>query len=624
VETPFNAVIAGRDIESTGFAWWSGNARLINVSGKLLGAHVAHAGLMVFWCGAMTLFEVAHYIPEKPLYEQGCILIPHLTTLGWGVGPGGEVTNVYPFFVVGVLHLISSAVLGFGGVYHSLIGPDTLEESFPFFGYDWRDKNKMTTILGIHLILLGIGCFLLVAKACFVGGLYDTWAPGGGDVRVVSAPTLNPLIIFGYVLKSPFGGDGWIISVNNLEDLVGGHIWLGFLCVVGGIWHILTKPFAWARRTFVWSGEAYLSYSLAALSGMGLTAAVFVWYNNTAYPSEFFGPTGPEASQSQAFTFLVRDQRLGANVASAQGPTGLGKYLMRSPSGEIIFGGETMRFWDMRAPWVEPLRGPNGLDLNKIRNDIQPWQERRAAEYMTHAPLGALNSVGGVATEINSVNYVSPRSWLCCSHFFLGFFLWVGHLWHAGRARAAAAGFEKGINRENESSHKRLSGKSSSAPLMLSAIDFDRACGLLHECEQFERAELWHAASADCGQCKGFPFRVCSDVQAQFGACGCLVAVSMDEDAKLAKDLVSVYQAVKNKVAMRKDEKSATDEQMLMKLLGLPNGRSKVHDFDLKKSTHRTAREPFRATIMNKAQMIKVKRAREQKNFDKNFLGKRR
>jgi photosystem II CP43 chlorophyll apoprotein len=45
--------------------------------------------------------------------------------------------------------------------------------------------------------------------------------------------------------------------VNNMEDIIGGHIWLGFLCIVGGIWHILTKPFSWARRTFVWSGEAY-------------------------------------------------------------------------------------------------------------------------------------------------------------------------------------------------------------------------------------------------------------------------------------------------------------------------------------------------------------------------------
>ncbi|KAK6768086.1 hypothetical protein RDI58_030671 [Solanum bulbocastanum] len=335
-----NEALAGRDQETTGFAWWAGNARLINLS-----------------------------------------------------------------------------VLGFGGIYHALLGPETLEESFPFFGYVWKDRNKMTTILGIHLILLGIGAFLLVFKALYFGGVYDTWAPGGGDVRKITNLTLSPSIIFGYLLKSPFGGEGWIVSVDDLEDIIGGHVWLGSICILGGIWHILTKPFAWARRALVWSGEAYLSYSLGALAVFGFIACCFVWFNNTAYPSEFYGPTGPEASQAQAFTFLVRDQRLGANVGSAQGPTGLGKYLMRSPTGEVIFGGETMRFWDLRAPWLEPLRGPNGLDLT---------------------------------TEINAVNYVSPRSWLATSHFVLGFFFFVGHLWHAGRARAAAAGFEKGIDRDFE------------------------------------------------------------------------------------------------------------------------------------------------------------------------------
>jgi photosystem II CP43 chlorophyll apoprotein len=83
---------------------------------------------------------------------------------------------------------------------------------------------------------------------------------------------------------------------------------------------------------------------------------------------------------------------------------------MRSPTGEIIFGGETMRFWDLHAPWLEPLRGPNGLDLSKLKKDIQPWQERRSAEYMTRAPLGSLNSVGGVAptpiTFIGAVKHV--------------------------------------------------------------------------------------------------------------------------------------------------------------------------------------------------------------------------
>jgi photosystem II CP43 chlorophyll apoprotein len=91
----------------------------------------------------------------------------HLATLGWE-WPGGEIIDIYPYFVVGVLHLISSAVLGFGGIYHSLL-VHTLETNAPLFGYDWRDKNKMTTILGIHLCLLGIG--FLISYQSNVGGV---------------------------------------------------------------------------------------------------------------------------------------------------------------------------------------------------------------------------------------------------------------------------------------------------------------------------------------------------------------------------------------------------------------------------------------------------------------------
>jgi photosystem II CP43 chlorophyll apoprotein len=107
----------------------------------------------------------------------------------------------------------------------------TLETNAPLFGYDWRDKNKMITILGIHLCLLGI-CFLISYQSN-VGGVYDTWAPGGGCSCFQSKPNIKSTCYFGYVFKSPFGGDGWIIS-NNMEDLVGGHIWVGILCLTGG------------------------------------------------------------------------------------------------------------------------------------------------------------------------------------------------------------------------------------------------------------------------------------------------------------------------------------------------------------------------------------------------------
>ena len=39
---------------------------------------------MVFWAGAMMLFEVSHFTFDKPMYEQGFICMPHVATLGYG------------------------------------------------------------------------------------------------------------------------------------------------------------------------------------------------------------------------------------------------------------------------------------------------------------------------------------------------------------------------------------------------------------------------------------------------------------------------------------------------------------------------------------------------------------
>ncbi|MEA5617201.1 chlorophyll a/b binding light-harvesting protein [Cronbergia sp. UHCC 0137] len=276
---------------NTQLSWLVGNARLTDFSGQLLGAHIAHAGLIMFWVGTTTISEVLRFVPDVPMYEQGLVLLPHLATLGWGID-SGVVVDTYPYFVIGILHLIASAVLGAGGLFHVFRAPAILYNvggRVAKFHYEWNDPKQLSLILGHHLVILGLGAFLLVLKAMFFGGIYDSHV---GDIRLISNPTLNPQIIFSYLIGIKDGN--WnilgIASVDNLEDVIGGHIWISFILITGGIWHIVVQPFAWVRRILpIENGEEILSYSLLGLALMAWISSTFVGYNTTVFPSQFYG-----------------------------------------------------------------------------------------------------------------------------------------------------------------------------------------------------------------------------------------------------------------------------------------------------------------------------------------------
>jgi photosystem II CP43 chlorophyll apoprotein len=121
----YRSKLAERSLISSRYSWWAGNSRFINSSGKFLGAHVSHAGLIMLWAGGMTLFELSHLLVERPFYEQGFIVLPHLSSLGISVGSSCEAEDLYAIFVVGVLHIISSGILVIGGLYHSIISSVT-------------------------------------------------------------------------------------------------------------------------------------------------------------------------------------------------------------------------------------------------------------------------------------------------------------------------------------------------------------------------------------------------------------------------------------------------------------------------------------------------------------------
>jgi photosystem II CP43 chlorophyll apoprotein len=234
-------------------------------------------------------------------------LLPHLAALGWGVGSNGQILETDTYLAIGMIHVVASAVLAAGGLYHVVRAPANLATgSSPVarFHYEWTDAKQLGLILGHHLILLGIGAWLLVLKATDFGGIYDSELH---QVRLITNPTLDPSIIFGYIVGLNHGvwNPQGMASVNNLEDVVGGHMWIAGILIAGGIWHIIVPPFTIVRRWLRIEADAVLSYSLAGLALMAMTSSAFIGFNTTVFPIEFYGSDRTTLAAVQFFLGLV-------------------------------------------------------------------------------------------------------------------------------------------------------------------------------------------------------------------------------------------------------------------------------------------------------------------------------
>ena len=114
-----------------------------------------------------VFLNLRNYVSEKSIYEQGFILIPHMAALSFGVGPGGEIYSIYPFFIIGVLHIIVSGILGLVGIYHFIFGSQKVRKKQSLgtpFTFSWQNRDKISTVLGAHLIILGLISILLHIK----------------------------------------------------------------------------------------------------------------------------------------------------------------------------------------------------------------------------------------------------------------------------------------------------------------------------------------------------------------------------------------------------------------------------------------------------------------------------
>ena len=264
------------------YKWWAGNSVVTNRSGRFIASHIGHTGLICFAAGGSTLWELARYNPEIPMGHQSSLFLAHLASIGIGFDEAGVWTGV-GVAAIAILHLVFSMVYGGGGLLHAVLFEENVEDSQVLqaqkFKLQWDNPDNQTFILGHHLIFFGVACVWFVEWAR-IHGIYD---PAVGAIRQVEYD-LNLSHIWDHQFD--------FLTIDSLEDVMGGHAFLAFLEITGGAFHIATKQvgeYTKFKGSGLLSAEAILSWSLAGIGWMAVVAAFWCAQNTTVYPVEWFG-----------------------------------------------------------------------------------------------------------------------------------------------------------------------------------------------------------------------------------------------------------------------------------------------------------------------------------------------
>jgi len=151
------------------------------------------------------------------------------------------------------------------------------------FKLEWDNPDNQTFILGHHLIFFGVANIWFVEWAKW-HGIYD---PAIEAIRQVE---------YNLDLNAIWNHQFDFLTIDSLEDVMGGHAFLAFAQIFGGAHHIATKmgsgllgEYTEFKGKGLLSAEAILSWSLAGIGWMAVVAAFWCASNTTVYPESWYG-----------------------------------------------------------------------------------------------------------------------------------------------------------------------------------------------------------------------------------------------------------------------------------------------------------------------------------------------